>query len=125
MTKKTQTPTKPSKPVTNEVQLSDLSAKDLVELTVRWRFGDTRQDGNIDRIGARMKTSLGCGGQSRARGHHVIDQQDITPVNPLFPRLWHPECSDQIAEPRIAGLAVLIARRPLAVQRIRAMLQPR
>ena len=47
MAKKTQTTTKPAKPTTNKVQLADLSAKDLVELTVRWRFGYTRQDGKF------------------------------------------------------------------------------
>jgi hypothetical protein len=45
MAKKTQTPTKPAKPATNEVQLSDLTEGDMVELTVRWRFGDTHNNG--------------------------------------------------------------------------------
>ena len=42
MAKKTPKTPKTDKPATVEIQLEDLSLNDLVELTVRWHFSDTR-----------------------------------------------------------------------------------
>ena len=38
---------KTDKPATVEIQLEDLSLNDLVELTVRWHFSDTRHSGAL------------------------------------------------------------------------------
>lgn len=85
---------------------------------------NARQRQHRNRPRTRCNQRFGCRRKGRARGHDIIDQQDVAvPDHRLAPG-WNHKRPDKVGKSTIPRPAILRARRAAADQGIRAMRHP-
>lgn len=91
----------------------------FVNLNRSIRVDDTGQNRHIHAIGTSGETGLGRSSQRRARGHHVIDQKDMTALYVPGMAGVNRDGAAQVGKARLAAAAVLLGGAAVAVQQIR------
>lgn len=82
-----------------------------------------RQDRNLPCAGG--KAGIGGGGEGRARCHHVVDQEDMTALQPVAAARMGGQRAGKVGVTLVPALAVLAGGGALADQKVRAMIESR